>query len=115
MKTYSKKSFGLRYLRILCLTLKADCSSSFKEWISCLRYWISDSLMRSNTYKLERNKFKNNPVFIHVVFYRAQLKQNIRINMYVINRARHHKIVLLNKINAKKLLWGFFFINKLPV
>lgn len=32
-------------------TLKAECSSSFKEWISCLRYWISDSLMRSNTYK----------------------------------------------------------------
>lgn len=39
----------------LCkLTLKADCSSSFKEWISCLRYWISDSLMRSNTYKMEK-------------------------------------------------------------
>lgn len=33
----------------LLLTLKADCSSSFKEWISCLRYWISDSLIRSNT------------------------------------------------------------------
>lgn len=34
-------------------TLNADCSSSFKEWISCLRYWISDSLIRSNTWEAE--------------------------------------------------------------
>lgn len=37
------------HLCLQILTLKAVCNSSFKELISCFKYWISDSLTRSRT------------------------------------------------------------------